>query len=87
MMRVLFSFYLALTLAALAGAPDAMAAGDRSKPITAQWAAMDNCSKASFKQFPDYTADDAARRDAFVRQCLRSGHLPPRNDLNPGAQQ
>jgi hypothetical protein len=45
------------------------------------WAKSDLCGKESFHKFPDYTAEGAAKRDAYVRECLRNNRLPPRNDL------
>ena len=77
-------FLLPLSFAvALAAALSGATAGDRSMSTAAQWEAMDNCAKASFRQYPVYTAAAAAKRDTFVRQCLQSAHLPPRTDLAP----
>jgi hypothetical protein len=45
------------------------------------WAKSDTCGKESFQKFPDYTAEGAAKRDAYMRECLRKNRLPPRNDL------
>jgi hypothetical protein len=45
------------------------------------WLQNDNCGKESFQKFPDYTAEGAANRDAYMRGCLRNHHLAPRNDL------
>ncbi len=46
-----------------------------------KWAQSDTCGKESFRKFPDYTTEGAAKRDAYMRECLRKNHLPPRNDL------
>jgi hypothetical protein len=45
------------------------------------WNQNDACGKDSFRKFPDFTAEAAASRDAFMRDCLRKHHLPPRNDV------
>ena len=45
------------------------------------WGANDKCGKESFRKFPDYTAEAALGRDAYMRDCLRKHHLPPRNDV------
>ena len=46
-----------------------------------KWLQSDDCGKESFQKFPDYTAEGAANRDAYMRECLRNHHLAPRNDL------
>jgi hypothetical protein len=46
-----------------------------------KWTQMDTCAKQSFQKFPDYTAEGATKRDAFVRDCLRMHRLPPRNNV------
>ena len=45
------------------------------------WELSDNCGKESFRKFPDFTAEAATARDAYMRSCLRKHHLPPRNDV------
>ena len=45
------------------------------------WEQNDTCGKESFRKFPDFTAEAAASRDAYMRGCLRKNHLPPRNDV------
>lgn len=56
-------------------------ADDRLKNSNAQWHAQDNCTRQAFQKYPDYTQEGATKRDAYVRQCLRTGRLPPRTDL------
>jgi hypothetical protein len=46
-----------------------------------KWAQNDTCGKESFRKFPDFTVEGAAKRDAYMRECLRKHRLPPRNDL------
>ncbi len=62
-------------------AAGAACASDRVKNSNAQWHAQDNCTRQAFQKHPDYTEEGAAKRDAFVRQCLRASRLPPRTDL------
>jgi hypothetical protein len=45
------------------------------------WEQNDTCGKDSFRKFPDFTAEAAQQRDAYMRDCLRKHHLPPRNDV------
>ncbi len=45
------------------------------------WEQNDMCGKESFRKFPDFTAEAAAARDTYMRDCLRKHHLPPRNDV------
>ena len=45
------------------------------------WKDSDNCGSESFRKFPDYTTEGAVKRDAFMRECLRSHKAPPRADL------
>ena len=47
------------------------------------WAMSDKCVAAAKKQFPDYTADSLAKRDAALQQCLTAHNLPPRAPLAP----
>jgi hypothetical protein len=62
--------------------------GTKLEKSNKMWDQSDSCGKDSFRKFPDYTADAALKRDAFMRDCLRKHHLPPRNDvarpLQPG---
>jgi len=46
-----------------------------------KWSQNDTCGKESFRKFPDYTEQAAVKRDAYMRECLRNHHLPPRADL------
>jgi|GEM_PF-2394361 hypothetical protein len=55
--------------------------GTQLQKSNKMWEQSDNCGKESFQKYPDYTADGAAKRDAYMRACLRRHHLPPRNDL------
>ncbi len=63
--------------------------GTKLQKSNRMWEQNDTCGKDSFRKFPDYTAEAALRRDAYMRDCLRKHHLPPRNDvarpLNPGS--
>jgi hypothetical protein len=47
-----------------------------------RWSASDRCAAQAQKQFPDYTPESNAKRDNAMKQCLASGYLPPRQDLD-----
>ena len=53
----------------------------RARSTRSRRVSRDTCGKESFQKFPDYTADGALKRDAYMRDCLRKHHLPPRNDV------
>lgn len=55
--------------------------GTKLENSNKMWNRSDICGKESFQKFPDYTAEGAAKRDAYMRECLRKHHLPPRNDV------
>ncbi|MGH7122861.1 MAG: hypothetical protein ACREFI_00715 [Stellaceae bacterium] len=55
--------------------------GTKLEKSNKMWGQNDTCGKDSFRKFPDYTAEAALSRDAYMRDCLRKHHLPPRNDL------
>jgi hypothetical protein len=46
-----------------------------------RWAASDRCAAAAQKQFPDYNPSSNLKRDKAMQQCLATGSLPPRGDL------
>jgi hypothetical protein len=74
---------LSVVLATLAFAVAIAAPGraqDRGSTSQQRWSAMDNCNKQAFAHYPDYTVEGAAKRDAYVRQCLRSQRLPSWGD-------
>lgn len=62
--------------------------GTKLERSNKMWGQSDACGKESFRKFPDYTEEAALKRDAYMRDCLRKHHLPPRNDvarpLRPG---
>jgi len=62
--------------------------GTRLDKSNKMWGQSDTCGKESFRKFPDFTEEGALQRDAYMRDCLRKHHLPPRNDvarpLGPG---
>ena len=84
-MRARMTRWLTLWLAA--GALAALAATTARADDTLlersnkKWTQNDICGKESFRKYPDYTAESAAKRDAYMRECLRKNRLPPRNDL------
>ena len=54
---------------------------------SAVWKQMDNCTKAAFKAFPDYTREANAKREAARQNCLRGGNLPGDAGAPPPAPQ
>jgi hypothetical protein len=57
--------------------------GTKLEKSNKMWNQNDTCGRDSFRKYPDYTAEAAVKRDAFMRDCLRKHNLPPRNDLVP----
>jgi hypothetical protein len=55
--------------------------GTKLQKSNKMWGQSDTCGKDSFRKFPDFTAEAALKRDAYMRDCLRKRHLPPRNDV------
>lgn len=70
---------------ALAGAPPAMA-DQNWKTSSTVWKAMDKCTQAARKAFPDYTRESNAKREAARQNCLRSGNLPGEAGAKPAPQ-
>lgn len=69
-------------LAALLAAPGpALAVSGNAKAANTAWLSMDKCNKRAFELFPDYTQEQIAKRDAYVRKCLTEQRLPPREAL------
>lgn len=66
----------------LLAAPGAHA-DNRLNGTNRQWQTADNCTRSSFKKYPDYTVEGATKRDEYVRECLRNNRQPPRADLAP----
>lgn len=50
--------------------------------MTGGWAASDRCAAQAQKQFPDFTAESNAKRDAALKRCLATNNLPPHNNLD-----
>jgi len=44
---------------------------------------MDNCKRQAWKQHPDYTREDNAKRDEAVKLCLQANSAPPLSPLAP----
>jgi hypothetical protein len=42
----------------------------------ALWKQMQDCARIAFKQFPDYTPEGKAKREAARQECLRQRRLP-----------
>jgi len=68
--------YAAFLVVALA--PAAATATGQGIAAMSRWTAMDKCTAAAHKAFPDNTPEVIAKRDAQLKQCLAGGSLPPR---------
>jgi hypothetical protein len=51
--------------------------------VMGRWKAMDNCTIAAQRAFPDFTAESNAKRDAKLKECLAGANLPPRETASP----
>ncbi len=65
-------------LAASIGAGAARATDVREQQSVAVWHKQDECARAAFVKFPDYTAESNAKRDRATRDCEIRNHLPIR---------
>lgn len=52
------------------------AADDKLRQSDAAWKAMDRCTRAAIKAYPDYTAEALAKRETQRRLCLSRSSLP-----------
>jgi hypothetical protein len=77
---------LLLGLAAL-WLPTAASADQNWKTSSAVWRAMDKCTDAAQKAFPDYTPESNAKREAARQKCLQAGNLPGEPSSAPAPQQ
>jgi hypothetical protein len=73
----------ALLLTAAFSLPAAAQNQNPWKPSSAIWSAMNKCTEAAHKLFPDYTPEGNAKREAARQKCLRSGNLPSDVDASP----
>jgi hypothetical protein len=71
---------LLLVLIVLALGAGRAVADDKLRQSGVAWKAMDNCSRAATKAYPDYTAEALAKREAERRLCLRRNNLPGGDD-------
>jgi hypothetical protein len=79
---------LALLLGAVAATLPRPAAADQSwQSSEAAWRAMDNCTRAAQKAFPDFTQQGYAKREAARLACLHSENLPGDEPAPPPVQQ
>jgi hypothetical protein len=81
---------LSLAATLLLGGAVALApglAGATANQRTAQkaWNDSDKCAKQAALKYPDYTAEELAKRDAFLRRCLNGLGLPGRAPAPPKA--
>jgi Spy/CpxP family protein refolding chaperone len=47
------------------------------------WMQRDNCKRQAWKQHPDYTREDNAKRDEAVKHCLAASNMPTLSPLTP----
>jgi hypothetical protein len=80
-------FWLLLLLGAAAALPRAANADQNWQSSTAVWRAMDNCTRAAQRAFPDFTPEAHAQRQAYRQTCLRSQNLPGEPGAPPVPQQ
>jgi hypothetical protein len=57
------------------------------KTSSAVWRAMDKCTEAAQKAYPDYTPESNLKREAARQKCLRGGNLPGDASSPPPPQQ
>jgi hypothetical protein len=50
---------------------------NKSPQSNAAWTLMDNCNCQAWKQHPDYSNEDKAKRDQAAKQFLPANNLPP----------
>lgn len=78
-----FCTALMVSLLGLAAMPEHAAADAAWQQSSKVWKAMDQCTRAAQKAFPDYTREGKAKREAFRRHCLRQANLPADDDARP----
>ena len=71
MARILYLMALMLLLGSTQSYADA-----NWTSSNARWRSMDNCTRAAFKLFPDYTKEGNAKRERYRQQCLAASNLP-----------
>jgi hypothetical protein len=76
---------LIIAVSAVIG-PTGAALAESSTAIQAQksWLRGDKCAADAFKRFPDYTAEQNAKRDAYIRQCRADLGEAPIQPLTQG---
>lgn len=72
-----------IVLAALFGAASAQAVTTRYREQTSRWDNGDKCAKLAIEKYPDFTAEDNAKRDAFERRCRNARDVPGRASSSP----
>lgn len=65
-------------LTASVGLGTARAGDVREQQSNAMWRKQDDCARAAFVKFPDYTAESNAKRDRATRDCEIKNRLPVR---------
>jgi hypothetical protein len=79
-MRARSAAWAALSLLAILVLAPAAQADDKLRQSSVVWKAVDKCTRAAAKAYPDYTAESLAKRAAHRRLCLRQNNLPGGDD-------
>jgi hypothetical protein len=74
---------LAAALVILLLAPADLVASALGAKTIQRWQLMDRCTQKAQTEFPDFTAEANAKREAALQQCLSGSNLPPRQPLSP----
>lgn len=75
-MKRLGSAWLLAVLALATMPPERTMADQRWRQSNGVWKAIDSCTRAAIKAYPDYTPEALAKREAHRRLCLRQANLP-----------
>ena len=76
-------FWLVASLAVACGGTTgvAHATSIREKESDSVWRKQDECARAAFLKFPDYTKASNAARDRETRACEIRNHVPVRDPV------
>lgn len=82
MNRFVATLFLSLSIAVPAIV--AHATSQQANTVIARWKQSDKCAQRAQTDFPDFTREANAKRDAALKACLDGQSLPPREPLTPG---
>jgi hypothetical protein len=72
---------LAALLALLCADPAAAAGSGTAQSFQKSWQKADLCAKKSFEIYPDYTEEQIAKRNIYVRKCQMEQGLPQSQEI------